>query len=64
MAQPPNVTDIVEEVIVAKGVVKYYITSEGLDGKTEGVFLTQDEGMLLQSVELVQLGMIALHWCR
>lgn len=45
---PPNMTDIVEEVIVAKGVVKYYITAEGVDEKREGVFLTQNEGMLCQ----------------
>lgn len=45
---PASMADIVEEVIVGTGVVKYYITSEDLDEKPEGgVFLTQDEGMYI-----------------
>lgn len=47
-----SMATIVEEVIVATGVVKYYITPEVVDGQTDGsrVFLTQDEGMLHHSV--------------
>ena len=46
ISRPTSLATIVEEVVVATGVVRYYITSEGGQGQEGGggIFLTQDEG--------------------
>ena len=46
ISRPTSLATIVEEVVVATGVVRYYITSEGGQGREGGggIFLTQDEG--------------------